>query len=296
MTYTFVGNKDYVLEEIRKISSNFDTNNIISYNLDEDSIDKVIEEINTVSLFGNKLVEVFNVDKLQDFDKLIEYIDNPSDNTLILVSYKSLDNRLKSTKVLKEKTSYKELLSYDLNSYVKDNLDDYTMSFMNINLLINYCDNNISKIYNELEKLKIYKINEKEITSSDIENLVGKGYDSTIFNLIDCINLKDQDSVFKIYDELIFNGESCEKILYTIANHYRLLYQIKIKLENMSDDEIIKEYKMHKYRFSKLKEQGNLVSNTRILGILKSLSDIDISVKSGKRDISTGLFLFFKNL
>lgn len=296
MTYTFVGNKDYIDEEINKISKNFSLENIVTYNLEEDLINKVIEDLNTVSLFGKKLIEVFNIDKLENTEKIIKYLDNQGDNTLVLISYKELDKRKKLTKALKEKTEYKELFNYDFSKFIKDNLEDFEMSNMAINILISYCDNNLKRISSELEKLKIYKINEKEITVDDIKKLVKKGYDSTIFNLIDAINLKDKDKIFKIYTELLEENETEEKILYTIANHYRLLLQIKIKTKDKSDNEIIAEYKMHPYRLTKLKEQCSLVSDEMILKILKSLSEIDIEIKSGKKSISTGMCLFFENL
>ena len=53
---------------------------------------------------------------------------------------------------------------------------------------------------------------------------------------------------------------------------------------------------MHPYRLTKLKEQCSLVSDEMILKILKSLSEIDIEIKSGKKSISTGMCLFFENL
>ncbi|MGN0992592.1 MAG: hypothetical protein ACI4PE_01435, partial [Bacilli bacterium] len=109
MTYTFVGNKDYIDEEINKISKNFSLENIVTYNLEEDLVNKVIEDLNTVSLFGEKLIEVFNIDKIEDAEKIIKYLENQGDNTLVLISYKELNSRKKITKALKEKTKYKEL-------------------------------------------------------------------------------------------------------------------------------------------------------------------------------------------
>ena len=296
MTYTFIGEKDYIEKEINKISKSFNIENIVRYNLEETSINKVIEDLNTVSLFGNKLIIVNSIDKIENPDPLIKYLNNEGANTLILLSFKELDKRKKITKVLQEKTKYKEFLSYNIESVIKEDLKDFKMSPMAINLLISYCGNNLSRIENELEKLKLYKLNEKEITTEDIENLVKKSLDSTIFNLIDKINEKDKVKIFKIYNELLEEGETEEKIMYTIANHYRLLFQISEKIKSLSDDEIIKEYRMHPYRLTKLKEQLNLILQDDILKILKNLSDIDINVKKGKIDIKTAMFLFFEGL
>lgn len=296
MTYTLVGNKDYVLEEISKLEKGFGNENIVSYDLENALFDKVLEDLNTTGLFGLKLVKVINFDKLENSEKLIKYLEHESDNTLVLISFKELDNRKKITKILKEKTKYKELFNYDLNSYVKEKLEDYKMNNMAINVLVNNCDNNIKRIESELDKLKLYKFNEKEILVEDIEKLVRKGFDSTIFNLIDAINLKDKKKIFRIYYELLEEGETEEKILYTITNHYRLLLQIKGKVLKMSDSEIIKEYKMHPFRLTKLKQQCSLVTDKEILKMLKSFSKIDLFIKNGKRDISTSMVMFFENL
>ncbi len=296
MTYTFIGDKDFLNREISKISKSFSSENIVCYNLVEDSINSVIQDLDTVSLFGNKLVIVSNIDLLEDFDLLENYLSNPSDNTLVLLSEKELDKRKKSTKVIIGKTKYRELFSYNISNVIKENLDGFKMSPMALNLLINYCSNNINRIENELEKLKIYKSEEKEINAEDVEKLVKKSLDSTIFDLIDKINQNDKDGIFKIYNELVEEGETEEKIMYTIANHYRLLFQISEKTKIYSDDEIIKSYKMHPYRLTKLKEQTSIVPQSEILRILKRLSEIDIEIKKGEADIKNSMFLFFESL
>jgi DNA polymerase-3 subunit delta len=296
MTYTFVGNKGYIKKEISKISKKFNEENIVNYDLTETNIDSVIQDLDTTSLFGDKLFIAFNIDNLEETDFLDKYFDNPSNNTLILVSYKELDKRKKVTKLFQIKTKYKEFLEYDAERVIKDNLEDFKMSNMTIHLLINYCNNNINRIESELEKLKIYKIKEKEITKDDVELLVKKSLDSTIFNLIDAINVGTLDRIFKIYNNLLEEGETEEKIMYTIANHYRLLFQVREKLKDKKDSEIINEYRMHSYRFAKLKEQTKLISRDKNLQILKDLSDLDVGIKKGKIDVKTGMFLFFEKL
>lgn len=296
MTYTLVGNKDYIDEKIHKISKDFNEENTVTYNLQEIPFFKVIEDLNTVSLFGKKLIKAEYLENIEEIENIEKYLQNESDNTLVLISYKELDNRKKLTKLLKEKTKYIELFNYDLSSFVKENLENYEMNNFAINILINNCSNNIKRIENELEKLKLYKFNEKEITIEDVEKLVKKGFESTIFNLIDAINEKDKNKIFKIYHELLEEGESEERILYTIANHYRLLLCVSEKSKTQSDSDLIKEYKLHPFRLTKLKQQSNLLFKEEILNMLKNLSNIDIEIKSGKKDISTAMIMFFENL
>ena len=86
MIYTLVGNKDYVLEEVKKLEN--DSDNIVSYDMKDSSLKDAIIDLDTVSLFGNKIVKVFNLDKVLYGGSLIKYLDNPGSNTLILISYK----------------------------------------------------------------------------------------------------------------------------------------------------------------------------------------------------------------
>ena len=296
MIYTLVGNKDFVTKELNLLIKDYSKEEISSYDLEENSIKDALEDINTISLFGKKVVVVYNLDKLLDDKELISYIENKGDNTLILISYKQLDSRKKITKVIKDKTKYKELIKLDMIDYIKKELEDYKMDFVTINLLISYTSSNVFRIDNELNKLKMYKLDEKVITSDDVKKIVKRSYDSTIFDLIDYINSKDLNNVYRVYDEIKKEGETPEKIMYTLANHYRLLFQVKNLSEEKSDSEIQSIYNFHPYRLSKLKEQANIMSNKEILHILESFSDIDIKTKTGKGDIDTLLIIFFKSL
>ncbi len=295
MVYTLVGEKSLIEEEIIKLLKEYESSDVSRYNMEDISVKKVLEDVNTISFFGKRVVIADNFDKISKSDSLINYLENPGENILILTSLKNLDNK-KLSKVLKEKTKVVELFKYDFVSYIKRNLEDFDISFMDINLLISYCNYDINRIKNELEKLKIYKIDSKKIVSDDIKKIVKKDYNSTIFNLIDSINSKDKINSFKIYKELLEISETDEKIMYTLANHYRLLFNISRKIKVSSDNDIINEYKMHPFRLTKLKEQLNIISENDILMILKKFSDIDIEVKKGNKSINNELVLFLENL
>ena len=86
MTYTFIGEKDYIQKEVSKVSKAFNQENIARYNLEEININKVIEDLNKISLFGDKLILASSIDKIENPDSLIEYLNNEGSNTLILIS------------------------------------------------------------------------------------------------------------------------------------------------------------------------------------------------------------------
>ena len=162
-------------------------------------------------------------------------------------------------------------------------------------LLKDYVDNNYNRALNEVEKLKLYKQDDKVINSDDIKLVVSKSFDGNIFSLIDAVNKKDKVKVFSIFYELVNNDDEI-KIISILANNYRLIYKIKVLCKDMLDDDVIKRLKLHPYRFKLLKEQGYNYTEDDLLNYLKELSELDIKIKSGAIDKRLGMELFLSKI
>lgn len=297
MTYLLVGTQNLVNLELDNIKKDIDENNIIKYDLEQISIKYAIEDLNTFNLFlDKKLVIVYNFDLLDEDEELIKYLNNQSENILVLISYKKLDERKKIIKEVKKNAQVLDLNNVDLNSFIKKSLSDYKISNIAINTMIQYCNEDYERIKNEIEKLKMYKLEEKEILDTDIKQIVKKGFDSNIFDLINAVLKKDKKKIFSIYYELIENNEDEIKILGMLANNFRLIYKIKELLVEYSEDAAIKYLDIHPYRFKILKEQSYNFDREDLLMILKDLSNTDIAIKSGKMDKKIAMELFLTKL
>ena len=298
MTYLFVGEKDLIeksVNEIRKIEK-IDNNSTSRYDLDNCSIRDAIDDINTFSLFDNKkMIIVYSLDKITDSDILVSYLKNQNGNILVLISFDKLNDKLSYVKELKKSCSYKECFKYDVLDYIKESLKDYKISFSDMVLLKDYVDNNYNRALNEVEKLKLYKQDDKVINSDDIKLVVSKSFDGNIFSLIDAVNKKDKVKVFSIFYELVNNDDEI-KIISILANNYRLIYKIKVLCKDMLDDDVIKRLKLHPYRFKLLKEQGYNYTEDDLLNYLKELSELDIKIKSGAIDKRLGMELFLSKI
>lgn len=298
MTYLFVGEKDLIeksVNEIRK-KEKIDNNSTSRYDLDNCSIRDAIDDINTFSLFDNKkMIIVYSLDKITDSDILVSYLKNQNGNILVLISFDKLNDKLSYVKELKKSCSYKECFKYDVLDYIKESLKDYKISFSDMVLLKDYVDNNYNRALNEVEKLKLYKQDDKVINSDDIKLVVSKSFDGNIFSLIDAVNKKDKVKVFSIFYELVNNDDEI-KIISILANNYRLIYKIKVLCKDMLDDDVIKRLKLHPYRFKLLKEQGYNYTEDDLLNYLKELSELDIKIKSGAIDKRLGMELFLSKI
>lgn len=304
MTYLILGNNEIIKEHINKIikENNINKESISSYDLETDNIMSTLEDINTLSIFSDKkLVIVYNIESLIKKDdknndlyvsELIKYLNNQSDNILIITG-KSLPNRKKLITSFDSFSTKIEATNFDINSYINELLNGYKMSNNDIELLKTYCSNDLLRIKNEIEKLKLYRFDEKQITRDDIESLVKKDLDKTIFDLINSVEKGTKNRSFDIYKELKEQNEEDMKILSMLANNYRLIYQIKNLTYTKTDNEIKEILGIaNPKRISVLRSKGYNYTNKDLENILSFLADLDYKIKTGLIDKETAVYLF----
>ncbi len=107
------------------------------------------------------------------------------------------------------------------------------MSSMDINIFINRVGNNIDNIKNELDKLMLYKINDKVINNSDIMLLTEENTDNSVYDLVSALLKNNNNSkAIKLYKNFVMNGIDLNQIIAIIASQIRLLFQVKKRLYN----------------------------------------------------------------
>ena len=115
-----------IQKEIAKIINKLTNYELIKYDLNEIEFNKIIEDLDTYDMFLKQKVIIgynplFLVEKT-DFkeDKLLKYINNPSDNILILVVNK-LNNRLKLVTEIKKVFKIITIKNIDYNTFIQGN-------------------------------------------------------------------------------------------------------------------------------------------------------------------------------
>lgn len=296
-------------EEIKKIlkDANLTYENVIKYDLSETLLDNVIEELNTYGLFTNNKVVIASScefltasnkkGQLPQNEKLLEdYINNPNPLNILVIICDKLDERKKINKLLKEKCVVIEN-NLSIEDKIKKELEDYKMDFKTTNYLIGYLNNDNQRIITELRKLKMYKYDEKVITISDIDEIVLKEFDDNVFSLIDAIVKKDIKKSFEIYEELISRGEDINKIVIMTTDQFRLIYKVKLLInEGKSKDMITSILKIHPYRVKLAMEASYNFTNMELIRYIKNLGQIDINTKTGVSPNNYGFDLFLLNL
>lgn len=289
--YLITGSNDSVISNtVSDISKqvNCDDNNKIIYNLKENTISDVIEEANTVSLFrSNKVILVYSssIDKLDD-EELIMYLNNYNKDVYLIFIVEKSDARKKIVKLINEKgisvDSDNVDKSYNKNyvvSYLKDN--GYKMNSNVIECFLSRVSDNINDIRNELDKLFIYKLDDKNISLDDVKLITYDNTDNIIYEFTNALLEKDENKAISMYHSFIDSNMAIDYILASIYNSYRTLYQIKELNKNNSIRDISKTIGKKEYYVEKMLYRSMNYNDSELLDIIHTLAMIDKNYKSG---------------
>ncbi len=307
--YLIHGNSHELIKE--KVSSIVKTGvNVIKYDLDDVLIDDVIEEAAYLSLFSEEKYIIVNSGNLfstksneQDANKLLKYFENEQElSTLIFISNKKLDMRKKIVKLFKTNNKIieiKDLTDIELYKKVRKEFEDkgYNISDFSVKYIVHASLCNYDLITEELKKIFLYKLDNKEISDDDVLNLVSKVYDDNIFNFTNSVIKKDIKNSFEILNELKLLKIEPIVLLIVLANQYRLMYQSKVlNTKGHNQNEIAKMLKANPSAVWHALQNGINYSEKELLNKLEYLADLDYEIKSGQIDRFIGFELFLLNV
>ena len=298
--------EDYITKFIKKNK----INDVIKYDYNGIEIDDVINELSYPDLFGEiKLIILYNSKFLTSEEKLEnnsfeKYLNNPnSSNYLFLITESdTLDERKKIVKELRNKyevINFDKFSEYDATKYINKSFNDdgYTIEDKAVKEIITRLSLNIGIINNEIEKLKLYKLEDKNILLEDVYNVTSKLPEDNVFKLVDAVINNDKTEIFKLYDDFKLIGVDEIAIISLLASQFRFMYQVKLLMNNNKNKfDIIGILKSHPYKTEITMKKVNNYNENKIIDILYNLSLIDLSIKSGEVDKSYALENFFLNL
>ncbi|MBR1376279.1 MAG: DNA polymerase III subunit delta [Bacilli bacterium] len=304
MLYLLYGEAYQIKKEVDKIikDNNILDINISKYDLDAYNYKDVLEDCTSISLFDDKKAiivsnaSIFTSAKTGiDIEKFEEYIPNYNPNAIVIFTLEDkLDERKKTVKLIRKHGVVKEFNTSDNpNDIVKSMLDDYQMDLKTINRFIELVGNDTYNISNELDKLKLYKGEDKNITIEDVNNVTTNNIDIDLFKLMDAImENKKEDAIERYHNMLLYNTEPIQ-IIIALANKYRLMYQVKTLFKlGYTEGDMAKELKQSPKYIFVLNKLSKSYSASYLLNEIKELAKLDYDIKSGNMEDELALELY----
>jgi DNA polymerase-3 subunit delta len=211
--YFLMGEEPYYIDKLTEfIEQNIlqeherDFNQSILYGRDV-TIEDVIGTAKRFPMMADRQVVVVREaqELSRTIDKLEAYADNPQPTTVLVFAYKykTLDKRKKITKLL-DKVGVvfesKKLYENQVGDWIKRVLSGqgYSIEPKAVAMLVEFLGTDLSKINNELEKLKIILPKGHTFTPNDIEENIGFSKDFNNFELRKAIGEKNQVKAYQI--------------------------------------------------------------------------------------------------
>lgn len=173
-------------------------------------------------------------------DKLEAYAKNPQPTTILVVNYKykKLDKRKAVYKAIKKSGvvfESKKLYDNQVPDWIRRVLSgqNYTITPKASQMLVEFLGTDLSKISNELNKLKIILPEGAQITPEDIEKNIGISKDYNNFELRKAIGYRDKIKAFKIINYFGENPKDNPMVV-TVSLLFSFFSQL-MRLHGLSD-------------------------------------------------------------
>ena len=259
---------------------------IIRFN-EEEIIKKNIiffREISNDSLFGEKKIIFIDQasDKILDLIKEVEKIDVRES---IYLFSSILERKSKLRAFFEKSEKYNIVPCYEdneatLKKIILQNLKDFKgITTENINLIIDNCSFNRSKLKNELDKIKSF-FHDKILKTAKIEKLLNIKTNNDFDKLKDAALLGNRRNTNKLLSDTILETE--KNILYLNSINQRLGKLLEINNNNSNVEKAINDLKPPIF----WKDKPNFISQAKVWNqkkiniIMKNTYDIEIKIKS----------------
>lgn len=290
-----------------KIKGLIGDNKAISFDMLQASIEEVVEEAATFSLFADRKYLILKnshviFSKITDSNKelFIRYLQSPNDlTTLILVSSEvpKADNEIyKAIKANHSVTNIKNPTIREIytliEEYFKEN--NLTISKDMIYYIINNSLNNYDMALNEAKKIVMYYSNKnlKKTNAIDIQNIVYTTNENNIFHFTNEVLAKNLDGSLELLNSLKLYKVEPVIIFASLAKEIRNLYNVKFLTSmNYNVEAIASELGLKDWQIKRMQDKMYLFKEKELKDILLKLGKLDYDYKRGQVPGYTGLEL-----
>jgi len=263
--------------------SNYDEKEIL------DNDNNFIENILSKSLFEQQKFIVIKraTDKILDIIKIL-HLRNLEDTKIILDS----DNLEKKSKLRSYFEKHRTLVCVAFYPDNEQTLSKLAYNFFrdrkisisssNVNLIVNKCSGDRDTLVNELEKIKYFSKNGKQINSENISKLINLSENHSISELIDNCLAQNKKKTISILNDNNFSNEDCIMITRLfIVKAKKLLVLSKAFKTNKNLDLTISSAKPPIFWKEKeiTKQQIQKWSSRNIKKLIYSLSETELQIK-----------------
>lgn len=217
-------------------------------------------------------------------ENLLPYFKNPQPSTVFIICYKY--GLFKDTTISKEISTYatvfksEKIKDYRLSSWIQNHVkaDGFTIVPKAAELMAESLGNDLSKIDNELNKLKIILPKGSAITDEHIEKNIGISKEYNNFELKNAIGKKDELKCYRIVQYLAANKSPMVLTLGLLYNYFSEVLKYH-GLKDKSEKNVATVLKINPYFVKDYALAAKYYPMKKVSGIIEILKTTDAKGK-----------------
>ncbi len=277
---------DYLIEHVvSEENKSFDQTVVYGKDVDIDSVINLAKRYPMMS--EKQLVVVKEAQHLKSLERLNFYLQHPLSSTVLVFCYKygSLDKRKsvyttlnKVGTVFESKKVYENQVAGKVVEIAREK--GLSIDIKSANVIANFLGSDLSKIANEIDKLKIALPQGAVVMPADIERNIGISKDYNNFELIDALAVKDIEKANRIVDYFRQN-KNANPLVVTLSVVFNFFLNLLIysSLEDKSKMNVASALKINPFFVTLYQKAATCYNTPKIIRIISYIRETDAGSK-----------------
>jgi len=269
-------------------------NQVVLYGKDV-SVNDIMSQARQYPFMGDKMLVVVKEaqELVKTIDQFSSYFKSVQPSTIIVFcyKYKTLDKRKELYKTL-SKSEFAEIFEsnklkdYQVEGWIKTLINDEKLEIepKAVAMLVEFLGNDLSKISNEIDKLKIVLKNDKLITADLVEENIGISKEYNNFELINAVAYKNEAKAFSIAKYFALNTKSnpfvvTTSLLYNFFSRLLQYHGMIYKNGGANPADIAKQLGINQYGLKDYQAASKIYPMKKVSQAIAVIREIDLKGK-----------------
>lgn len=247
----------------------------------------VINQAQTSSMFGGKtLVILKEAQQMKTLNELAVYVANPNPNATLVIEHKdkNLDKRGKLYKSLGKKVNHftaDKIKDYQLPNWIIEQGKEQGLIIEDkiAQTLAAYLGNDLKKIVNEFEKVRINEPENTVLTAAMVEQYIGISKEYNMFELADAVMMQQQERIARMLNYFIANPKNAP-LPPIVASFYTFLNKAFLCHYTIQDFNADRKLGIYQNTHRVFAQQHGLAKIHRLFVLLEEFSNKAVGIGS----------------